>query len=76
MTVMKKNKCAKCSSPDLLSIPSVPGEDPRIVIGERGMRMVAVKKYVCGHCGYIEEWVDDPRDLAELRREYGSDRAE
>jgi len=68
----RKNHCAKCASPDLLLIPSVPGEDPHIVVGQCGMRSVAVTKYVCGKCGYIEEWVEDARDLTELRKEYGS----
>jgi len=68
---MQNNKCTKCSSPELLPIPPVPGEEPRIVIGERGMRAVAVRKYVCGQCGFIEEWVEHTTDLAELRKEYG-----
>jgi ribosomal protein S27AE len=73
MAVKQKNKCAKCSSPELLFIPSMPGEEPRIAVGERGMQMVAVSKFVCGNCGYIEEWVRDAQDLEKLRKEYGSD---
>jgi ribosomal protein S27AE len=73
MATKQKNKCAKCSSPELLSIPTMPGEEPRIAVGERGMQMVAVSKFVCGNCGYIEEWVQDARDLEKLRKEYGSD---
>jgi hypothetical protein len=68
----RKNLCAKCKAPNLLPIPIVPGEEPHIVVGERGMRSVAVRKYVCGQCGYIEEWVDNIDDLAELRKEYGN----
>ena len=69
------NKCTKCKSADLLRIPLVPGEGPHIAVGERGMHLVSISKYVCGNCGYIEEWVDDPQDLAELRKEYGIARA-
>jgi len=70
---MKQNKCAKCASADLLRIPSMPGEPPSIVVGERGMHRVSVAKFVCGNCGYIEEWVDDTNDLHELRKEYGAE---
>jgi predicted nucleic-acid-binding Zn-ribbon protein len=71
----QKNKCAKCSSSDLLRVPSIPGEPPSIVVGERAMHKVAVAKFVCADCGYIEEWVEDISDLEKLRREYGSNRS-
>jgi hypothetical protein len=67
----RQNQCAKCASPDLLPIPPEPGDELHIALGMRGMRRVTVKKYVCGECGYIEEWVEDERDLTELKKEYG-----
>lgn len=67
----QNNKCTKCGSVDLLRIPIIPGEEPHIVVGERPMHMVAVTKFICGQCGFIEEWVESTDDLAKLRTEYG-----
>jgi len=72
--IMKqKNKCIKCSSPDLLRIPTTPGEPPGIAVGDRGMQRVAVSKFVCANCGFIEEWVENANDLDKLRRDYGAE---
>jgi ribosomal protein S27AE len=68
----RNNTCPKCGSPDLLRIPTLPGESSRIAVGDLGMHAVAVSQYVCGACGYIERWVDDVADLDELRKEYGT----
>lgn len=67
------NRCVKCQSSELVRIPPIPGEEPHIAVGSRGMHLIGVSKYVCGQCGYIEEWVDNTRDLEELRREYEPD---
>jgi len=32
---------------------------------------IPVIRYVCADCGYTENWVDDPGDLAALRRTFG-----
>lgn len=66
--------CPKCGSSDLLRIPSLPDENSRIAVGERLMHSVHLSQYVCGVCGYVEQWVDDPADLDELRKEYGDER--
>jgi hypothetical protein len=68
----QNNKCINCSSPDLLSIPTTPGEPPSILVGDRGLHRVSVAKFVCANCGFIEEWVTDAEDLDKLRREYGA----
>ena len=66
----RKNQCAKCASSNLLRIPPVPGEEPHIAIGRRGMHPLTISKFVCGDCGYIEQWVSSDDDLAKLRSEY------
>ena len=62
-------QCGKCSCAELFCIPSTPGEHSHIVVGERLMRNVAIHRYVCTDCGYIEEWVRDSDDLQALKRE-------
>lgn len=65
------NRCAKCSGTELLRIPSLPGEEPHLVVGDHVMHEIPVTKFVCAKCGYMEQWVENPTDLAKLSEEYG-----
>jgi hypothetical protein len=38
-------------------------------------RAVRVTRYLCGSCGYLEEWVDRPEDRARIRAKYGHTRS-
>ena len=33
---------------------------------------VKVTRYLCGSCGFSEEWIDSPEDLHKLKEKYGS----
>jgi ribosomal protein S27AE len=35
-------------------------------------KRVPVTRYVCGNCGFTEEWVDEATHLQELRRRFGA----
>lgn len=61
--------CGKCGSSDLLEVPMTPGEHSHIVTGARVLKDVAVTKYVCTDCGYIEQWVNSGSDLETLKQE-------
>jgi ribosomal protein S27AE len=67
----KNNKCTKCGSTHLIRIPVIPGEGPHIAIGDRVMHTLPVLQFVCGACGYIENWVAGDGELAKLREQYG-----
>lgn len=52
---------------------------PGGVIGQGGGEYVrtrwfrtppAVARYVCGTCGFVEHWVDLPKDLEKVREHY------
>ena len=32
---------------------------------------VKVTRYLCGSCGFSEEWIDSPKDLHKLKENYG-----
>lgn len=68
----RNNTCVKCGRGELIRIPILPGEEPRITVGDRPIHEVEISRYVCGHCGYIEQWVENISDAAELFREYGN----
>jgi hypothetical protein len=33
---------------------------------------VGVTRYLCGSCGFIEEWIDAPDDIAKVKEKYSS----
>ena len=70
------SRCTKCGSKDLLFIPTLTGEEPRIAVGEYGMHMVSITRLVCGRCGYIEQWISNPEDIKKLKHEYSQPVAE
>lgn len=63
------DQCSKCGSAELIRVPTTPGQHSHIVLGERVLRTVAVTKYVCPDCGYVEQWVNSKADLELLREE-------
>jgi len=71
---MKNGVCSKCQSTDLLHVPGTIGAfgaGNNIPVGWRAMNAVAVARFVCGVCGYSEEWITSPRDLERVRQRYG-----
>lgn len=62
-------RCPKCGSDDLICVPGpeLSGKDPKT---SGFVNMAFVARYVCGGCGYTEEWVD-LKDLQAVRKRYG-----
>jgi len=74
---MKTSKtCSKCKSTDILRIPGdirAFGTGNNILVGGiLLLRFVRVTRYVCGNCGFSEEWIDAPEDIAKLREVFGT----
>ena len=71
-------QCPKCRSHDLLTIPGWVGgygsgnNIPIRAFGWRSATHVLVTRFVCGACGFSEEWIEDPKDIARLRERYGA----
>jgi hypothetical protein len=68
-------KCTKCHSSGILRIPGQTGafgSGNNIPVGKTIFSSVRVTRYVCGHCGYSEEWVESTSDLEKLREKYRS----
>lgn len=67
--------CVKCRSADVLRIPGdvrALGAGNNIPVGATVFSAVKVTRYLCAACGFSEEWVDSPDDLAKLKKKYGS----
>ena len=75
---MKKTKqCPKCQSDQVIHIPGAPGShktgEPIPVGGVVIIESVLISRYLCGGCGYSEEWIDSDDDLAKVRERYLKD---
>jgi hypothetical protein len=66
-------KCTKCASPEILKIPGQAGAyglGNNIPVGATIFSSVKVTRYLCGSCGYCEEWVESASDLQKVRDKY------
>jgi hypothetical protein len=68
------DKCGKCGSDRLLTVPATPGQHSHIVLGDHVLRTVSVTTYVCTTCGVVEQWVNGREDLLSLQAERESHR--
>ena len=70
---MKQNHtCSKCNSQDIIRIPGQVGPygvGNNILTGIFSAALVT--RYLCAHCGYSEEWVEKPEDIAKIRKAFG-----
>ena len=73
--MLHTHTCPKCGAQDILRIPDAPG---RHASGNNIytstltlMGKIPVIRHVCLHCGYVENWVEQPAQLEQLRRTFG-----
>lgn len=66
-----RDRCGKCGSGRLLSVPATPGQHSHIVFGARVLHTVRLTTYVCSDCGIVEHWVDRQEDRLKLEAEPG-----
>ena len=72
---MKNSKmCPKCQSTDIICVPgnaTGTGAGNNIIVGNTlFLKFVLVTRYLCGSCGFSEEWIDTPEDIAKIRQHY------
>ncbi len=64
--------CPKCQSTDIIHVPGKAGAygaGNNIQLGWTNFSAVLVHRYVCGRCGYSEEWIDKA-DLRALKDKF------
>ncbi len=65
--------CPKCESQQIIRIPGDTrafGAGNNITTGATIFSAVRVTRYLCAACGFSEEWVDSPEDIAAIRKAY------
>ena len=69
--------CPKCDSSNILRIK---GGDIWIgqvnYIPSSSLKKILVTRYLCGSCGFSEEWVDDNKGLEKLKKKYGGENSD
>ena len=66
------NQCTKCNSTQIVQIKgggTWTGYYNQINIGS--MKPILVTRYLCGNCGFSEEWIDNPEDIDKLIKKHG-----
>ena len=66
------HRCPKCGSIDILYIKGYTGaygSGNNIPTGFTIFSAVKVDRYVCGYCGYSEEWIQQ-EDIPKLRAKF------
>ena len=75
---MKNSPCSKCGSNEIIRVPGDLGVwagayNNFILLGITIYSAVSVTRYICGNCGYSEEWVDENKDdLEKLKKKFGT----
>ena len=69
--------CPKCQSNEILRIPgkqqmSAYDVAQSIRVGGIIKSVASVERFVCGNCGFIEDWVESPEALEKIRSKYGA----
>ena len=65
-------KCPKCESSDVIRIPGqirANGSGNSVPLGWFESP-VKVTRFLCGKCGFSEEWIDSAEDIESLRKKY------
>ena len=66
-------KCPKCRSAEIIRVPGEVGghgAGNNIRVGWTIFHAVKVTRYVCGSCGFTEEWIDSAGDIAKIREKF------
>lgn len=68
-------RCPKCGSSDLVRVPDDAHRYlansiciTKLVTVER----IPVARYVCCGCGYVEDWVEQPRERSRIKQAFGA----
>lgn len=66
--------CPKCGAAPMIRVPN----DPRRYASGNNIytsrwtliEKIPVIRYVCGQCGYVENWIDDPGDIEKIKKAF------
>ncbi len=62
--------CRKCKSHDIIRIDAKLEGGTVIYLGL--MDSVALSRFICGNCGFTEEWLEGEEEIDKLKRRFQS----
>jgi ribosomal protein S27AE len=62
--------CPKCNSRDLIRVPGRKGGRGGVEVTAFALGNLQPSRYICGKCGFVEEYVDVPAHLERIRNKY------
>jgi len=66
-------QCVKCGSSEVVVVPGTLGHGRAIHWGITGFDgWTPIARHVCTACGYTEAWIENPRDLAKIKKRFSS----
>ncbi|TFH36429.1 MAG: hypothetical protein E4G99_04995 [Anaerolineales bacterium] len=66
---MKSSRqCPKCSSSQVVQLGGVTFNSKVYPSGFEDTSYSLVARYACTDCGYVEEYLEDPKELAHLKK--------
>jgi ribosomal protein S27AE len=68
------HQCPKCGSAEIirLNLASSSYKANLIPVGRTIFNHAKIVRYVCGRCGFSEEWIDSPTDLQKVVAKWGT----
>lgn len=66
--------CTKCNSNDIIRIRGSFGLNGAGNNIPTNPGAVLVTRYVCAKCGYVEEWIDEEKDISKLNEKFNHNR--
>ena len=63
MSKMTEWKCSKCAGFDYLYVPGYKGGGEGVHDGPFLFNSLQPSRYICGQCGFVEEYFDNPEHL-------------
>ena len=73
INIKNTKTCTKCGSENIIRIPGITGpygSGNNIQTGITTLSAVKVTSYLCGECGFLEEWIDDKEDIKKIIKYY------
>lgn len=73
---MKNNhQCPKCRSADIVkeNKKSSISYNNYVTVKENWAKFIMMTRYICLHCGYTEEWINDLEDLKKIEKKLKKD---
>lgn len=67
--------CPKCGASDIIRVPDNAHRylaNSICITKVAWVRRIPVARYVCGGCGYVENWVETRQGLEEIRQAFAN----